>query len=237
MVLIAAMTLTFFRIWPDKIIKLVLLTTITLIGVYVFMKLVSPATLDYNLAIIDRFLYATGANIPRKLIIFQNYLNAYTSDFIDLLFGSGPGTFNSRSAFMVGSPTYFNIDMIKSGDQPFYFREYAYSLWNPSNTGPYDGFMNQPFSSFLAILGEYGLLFTATLVYLLIRRFKFYYKMGNQMAKTTNVSIEFQMYRFCSIFALLLVIIDNYMEYPEILALLLIIVNLGQQELRKAFDV
>lgn len=237
MVLILTLILTFFNIRLKNILKLIIITGATLAGVIMLMKLISPATFDYNVAIIKRFLHPSAANAPRKLIIFQNYFNAYTSNLIDFLFGSGPGTFNSRSAFMVGSPSYFNLGIIKSDAQPYFFREYAYTLWNPSNTGPYDGFMNQPFTTILSILGEYGLIFTILLFYTLSNRYKYFVRLGNKMAKAQGVSIEFRMYKFCSILALLLILIDNYLEYPEIIAMLLITIKFSQQELRKAFNV
>jgi hypothetical protein len=237
LVLIGALVLTYFKVKLSNIIQLILFTAATVLAVYVVMKLISPSTLEYNLNIIDRFMNATGSNVPRKLVIFQNYFEAYSTHFVDMLFGSGPGTFNSRSAFMVGSPGYFDIDIIKSNHQPYFFREYAYTLWNPSNTGPFDGFMNQPFTSLLAILGEYGLIFTILLFYAVTRRFSFFVKEGNRRAQDEGVSLEFRMYKFCSIFTLLLAIIDNYIEYPEIMALLLITIRFSQQELRKAFDV
>ena len=176
----------------------------------------------------------TAANAPRKIIVFRNYFNAYTSDLADLLFGSGPGTFNSRSAFMVGSPSYFSVAFIKSAEQPPYFRDYAYTLWNPSNTGPYDGFMNQPFTSLLALLGEYGLLVTMTIGYVALKKFRYYVNAGRQVVRQAGLSVEYKMFRFCSIFVLLLIIIDNYIEYPEIIALLLIVVKICQQRLKGA---
>lgn len=237
MVLIATMMLTFFRIRLRNIVQLAFLTVITLSLIMLIMKLISPATLEYNLAIIDKFLNATGSNAPRKLIAFQNYFNGYISNPLDLLFGSGPGTFNSRTAFMVGSPTYFNVDIIKSAAQPFYFREYAYTLWNASNTGPYDGFMNQPFSSVLSILGEYGVLFAAGVFYVQFNRFRNIVRSGYANAKQQGVQTELKMFKFCSIFALLLICIDNYMEYPEVIALLLVIVRLSHQNMKSAFNV
>ncbi len=236
MAFLGAIALTYFRIRLKNIFILVFSLVFILALVYVLMKSVSPLTLDYNVNIIKRFLDPAAANAPRKIIIFRNYFNGYTSDIPDLLFGSGPGTFNSRSAFMVGSPTYFNADFIKSADQPHYFRDYAYTLWNPSNTGPYDGFMNQPFTSILALLGEYGLLITLGILYVMISRFRHFVNTGEPLAKKFGLSVEYKMFRFCSIFAILLLIIDNYLEYPEILALLLIIVKLSQQRVRSVSE-
>lgn len=237
MVLMVALVLTYLKLRKKNILQLVFLTFFTLSIVVVLMKLISPNTYDYNVAIIERFLSPNAANAPRKLIAFKNYFEGYTSNLADMLFGSGPGTFNSRSAFMVGSPSYFYFDPIKSAAQPHYFKNYAYPLWNASNTGPYDGFMNQPFSSILALLGEFGLIFTMGLFVLMANRFKYFSKLSNKMARSAGVSIEAKMYRFISIYALLLIIIDNYMEYPEIIGLVIIIIKLSQQELRRAFDV
>jgi hypothetical protein len=234
---LAAIVLTYFRIRLKNILVLLISLAFILVLVYVLMKTISPLTLDYNVNIIKRFLDPTAANAPRKIIIFKNYFDGYTQNVTDLLFGSGPGTFNSRSAFMVGSPTYFNADFLKSAEQPFYFRNYAYTLWNPSNTGPYDGFMNQPFTSLLALLGEYGLLVTACIAFMLLRHFRHYVKTGKQSAQEYGLSVEYKMFRFCSILMMILLIIDNYMEYPEIVALLLFIVKLTEQKMKSVQEV
>lgn len=236
MAFLGAVILTFLKVRLKNIVQLFLLLIIITAVLYFVMKLVSPLTLDYNINILKMFLDPSAGHTPRKLIIFKNYYTGYTPNLTDLLFGSGPGTFNSRSAFMVGSPTYFNLGFIKSDTQPFYFGNYAYPLWNPSNTGPYDGFMNQPFSSLLAILGEYGLILTLGILYVAVSAFRKLVKTGNRLAKPEGVSTEFKMFKFCSIFVLLLLVIDNYMEYPEIIALLLIISKLSHQHLKAAFN-
>ena len=233
MVLIVSIILTFLKIKGKNILQLVAVSIVALSIMVVLMKLISPNTLDYNINIIRLFLDPSAPGAPRKLTAFQNYFISYPSHFDDFLFGSGPGTFNSRSAFMVGSPTYFNFDFIKSATQPFYFKNYAYPLWNYSNTGPYDGFMNQPFSSILTLLGEYGLIFTSLILLVISHRFIYYSRMDSKLIKHAGVTVETKMYKFCSIFAVLLVIIDNYIEYPEIIALLLIITKLSRQQLNK----
>lgn len=237
MAFLGALVLTYFRSRLKNIFILFFSLVFVIALIYILMKIISPLTLDYNINIIKKFLDPTAANAPRKLIIFRNYFDVYPSNIPDLLFGSGPGTFNSRSAFMVGSPSYFNADFIKSAEQPPYFRNYAYTLWNPSNTGPYDGFMNQPFTSILALLAEYGLLITLGILYVVLKRFRHYVNVGRIYAKLQDVTVEYKMFRFCSIFALLLLIIDNYMEYPEIIALLIIFIKLSQQKLRFSFNV
>lgn len=231
MVLIATLMLTLVRIRRKNILQVVIIMLLSLGLVVLLMRLISPYTLEYNVNIIKKFLDPFAVSAPRKIIIFKNYASAYSQNFIDLLAGSGPGTFNSRSAFMVGSPTYFNIDLIKAADQPFYFKNYAYTLWNASNTGPYDGFMNQPFSSLLALCGEYGLIVTCLLIFLIAKQFEKVQALRRIVKKGTT-ALDFRMYRFCMISVFLFVIIDNYVEYPEIIGLLLIIVKLAEQQIR-----
>lgn len=232
-----SLVLTYFRM---KVKNIILVTSIVVISgllVIVLMRIVSPKTLEYNVNIVKKFLYSNrGIDVPRKLTVFKNYATAYPSHTIDFLFGSGPGTFNSRSAFIVGSPTYFNVDFVKSSKQPYYFSKYAYTLWNDAINTRFDGFMSQPFTSLLALLGEYGLLFTAALFYVWLARFNNYLKLGNRFAKERNVRLEFRMYKFVTIFTILLIVIDNYIEYPEIIALLLIMETLCRQRLKEAFS-
>lgn len=233
MVLIGALLLTFLKIRRRNILQLTAIVLFTLSCAIILMKTISPYTYDYNKAIVKRFLNPPANDVPRKLIIFKNYFNGYSSNIADLLFGSGPGTFNSRTAFMVGSPTYFIVDLIKSEAKPHYFINYAYTLWNPSNTGPYDGFMNQPFTSILALLGEYGLILTALLLYVLFRKFKMVSKKFITNAQRPGLQVEANMYKFCTYYLFLLIIIDNYIEYPEVTGLLLIIIILSRQQLSR----
>jgi hypothetical protein len=233
--LIAAIIITYLRIRMKNFVPLIIFTFLVLGIVLLLMKIISPLTYDYNVNIVRLFLKPGAENAPRKIEIFLNYIRAYPKDIADFLFGSGPGTFNSRTAFMIGSPTYFNLEFIKSTVQPHYFQFYAYPLWNASNTGPYDGFMNQPFTSILAILGEYGLIFALLIILLPGIRFYYFNRLSSKLSGQRGVSVEAHMYRFCTIYALLLIIIDNYIEYPEIIGLLLVIIKLSQQELNKAY--
>ncbi len=79
---------------------------------------------------------------------------------------------------MIGSPSYFSrISFIKDERQPYYFKNYAYTLWNENNTSKalyLDGFRNQPFSSTLAFLGEYGFIFTLTFFVLYYKYYRSY---------------------------------------------------------------
>lgn len=90
--------------------------------------------------------------------------------------------------------------------------------------------MNQPFSSLLAFLGEYGLLFTVCFFYLYYRRYK---RAGAFQVTTIEQRIAKDLHKFISIFLVFLLIIDNYVEYPEITIFLLMIMKLSEIESRK----
>jgi hypothetical protein len=174
------------------------------------------------------------------LVSFYNYATAYPKDIKDLLCGSGPGTFNSRSAFMVGSPSFFTSGaIIKSGKKPYYFENYAYTLWNDTNTSQrlyQDGFRNQPFSSLLAFLGEYGLIFTLCFAFYYYR----YYK-TNVKAFPADAPPLYHAYRrtakFLYILLPLLLIIDNFYEYPEIMLLIIVAMKMLQIEMNKLLSI
>jgi hypothetical protein len=230
---LAAMIIYYLKFTLKKLIRFLFVVSLVILSVYFVMKLISPNTLQYNINIIKKFWTASVQNAPRKLQVFYNYGDAYLEHPVDLLFGSGPGTFNSRSAFMVGSPTYFDmIPLIKSENKPYYFINYSYTLWNEKVIRWYDGFMNQPFTSILALLGEYGLIFTFLLMSLLIRNYRYYTTRIQSQRKLSTSFVYAALYKFISIFILILIIIDNYIEYPETLALLITIVKLSEQQLK-----
>jgi hypothetical protein len=142
------------------------------------------------------------------------------------LLGSGPGTFNSRSAFMAGSEQQFNaLPFLKSNKQPYYFKNYIYPLWNHTNTSMalyQDGFRNQPFSSLLAFLGEYGLVFTLIFIWAVVD----YYRRVKKLCTDQRHKGSKWLFKFLFLFLLLLLCIDNYYEYPEVMLLLLFTMKL-----------
>lgn len=234
---IASMVIYYMKFTLKKLIKFLFLMSVVILSIYFVMKIISPKTLQYNINIIKKFWTASTTNAPRKLKVFYNYGDAYLKNPVDLFLGSGPGTFNSRSAFMVGSPTYFNmVQFIKSEEKPYYFFNYAYPLWNEQVITWYDGFMNQPFTSILALLGEYGLISTVFLFIFLIRNYRRVNRQSRNLGYRYNVSIPASIFKFTSIFTLSLIVIDNYIEYPEIIALLITISKLSEQSIKPEFS-
>jgi hypothetical protein len=236
LVLGATITLQTLQFDTRKLFRKILLGFVIIAAIGFTIYLVRPDTLRYNLNIISLFAGKKGEKTPRKLLSYRNYVRGYSSDWKDAIFGSGPGTFNSRSAFIIGSQEYFKMPGIfKSTDQPYYFKNYAYPLWNAGNTGRFqDGFMNQPFSSMLAFLGEYGLLFTLCLIVYYIRQNKTV--IAYPVFSEREILVK-DLYKFCSIFLVLLLIIDNYMEYPEITILILLLMKLAEMELIKSNNI
>jgi hypothetical protein len=221
-VITLAFILVFFRPSLRDILKTGLITVISLFAVYWLLFFLKPKVLEYNVSNLKKLASFDVRHGPRKITSVYNYFVSYPQDPKDFVFGSGPGTFNSRSAFMVGSPSFFNsVRAIKSESQPYYFRNYAYSLWNETNTSQalyQDGFRNQPFSSLLAFLGEYGLLFTFFFLWYYYK----YYKDLSQLSLRAGAQPAYRrMSKFLFILLLGLLVIDNFYEYPEMMILIL----------------
>jgi len=235
-VIIAAFILTFFTPSLKSIIKTFFIAAFSLTAVYFLLLYIKPNVLEYNLTNVKKIASFDIENGPRKVISFYNYTISYPQNAKDFLFGSGPGTFNSRSAFTVGSPSYFTgASFLKSSEQPYYFMNYSYPLWNETNTSQaqyLDGFRNQPFSSILAFLGEYGIVFFFLLA-------GFYYKYYTKVsrlyyeAKDILTEVYFRLFKFLSILLPFLLLIDNFYEYPEMMLLIILCLKLLHIELKK----
>jgi hypothetical protein len=231
-VILMALGLFYARFTLKSVIRMALAFILIAGTVYFLMKTISARTLEYNVNIAKGFLKTSREEAPRKVGVFYNYYDLYTARPLSLVFGSGPGTFNSRSAFMVGSPSYFNVNAIKSEKKPLFFENGAYTLWNPSNINQYTGFIAQPFTSFLAMLAEYGLIITLFVSWCLWKQYRYIMKLTQSREHIYGMLLYRRMYKFLVIFLLLLIIIDNYIEYPEVSALLLLLIKFTEQKLR-----
>lgn len=234
-VCLAAFILSLFRITIKSLITTFLAAVVSISTVYYAMKIIKPQTLEYNIANIKNLLSLDLKYGPRKILSFYNYYHSYPHNAKDFLLGSGPGTFNSRSAFMVGSPSYFSgIQFIKDQQQPYYFKNYAYTLWNENNTIKelyLDGFRNQPFSSILAFLGEYGLIFTIAFFILYYRLYRTTALQYLKNGSNATAKILFRYFKFLIILLPLLLLIDNFLEYPEVILLIVLSMKLVQIDL------
>ena len=135
-----------------------------------------------------------------------------------------------RKEYSIASRNYaFHEDTMhffaKDSEQPYYFKHYAYTLWNAGNTQKelyLDGFRNQPFSSILAFLGEYGLLFFLVFFWLYFRYYKIVSGIYRERPHDRLATVHFRMFKFLTILLPLLLLIDNYYEYPEMMLLVII---------------
>lgn len=224
-IFMVAFILAFFKFKLAAMLRTISIGVASVAALILLMYLVKPLVLEYNIANVKKLLVFDPEHGARKVRSFYNYGVSYPKDVKDFLLGSGPGTFNSRSAFMVGSPSYFQlIPFIKDHEQPYYFKNYAYTLWNANNNQKelyLDGFRNQPFSSVLAFLGEYGLIFMLAFLWLY---YKYYKRVANifKMSSDDELTALFQFFKFLIVLLPLLLLIDNYYEYPEVMLLVIL---------------
>jgi hypothetical protein len=185
----------------------------------------------YNIHMINMFFqpirYLDLSIAPRKLILFYNYIKIFFNDIYLLLFGTGPGTFNSRISFM------FNGDFANSfsvlfksfgSNAPAYANEYVYPLWNSAiaSIRYMDGTINQPFSTCISLLSEYGIFFVCVVIILLIKKIKY-------ISSITKKHLFHKKYIFfLLLFLLWLFFIDNYIEYPDIMILFLLLIKFSE---------
>jgi hypothetical protein len=97
---------------------------------------------------------------PRKVVFFYGALRRLMSNPEIFLIGTSPGSYNSMTAFMLNGD-YTRIGLLKENvnNLPTYHEEDVLPLWNQEiySTTWMDGTRNQPFSSFVSVLMEYGM--------------------------------------------------------------------------------
>lgn len=151
---------------------------------------------------------------PRKMLAFEGALNVI-SDPVKLLFGISPGTYNSRTSFLLNGEYSSSKLFANAQVRPKYAERDIYPLWNKKITFQYnDGTRNEPFSSFIAVIVEYGILQGLILIIMFRKRYK--------TLKDKNPKIKFFL-RFLYYFTLFNMVSENYLEYPEFMLLLIFI--------------
>ncbi|MBN4072154.1 hypothetical protein JYT14_00330 [Flavobacteriales bacterium AH-315-E23] len=238
LVLLLASFVLYFIFYEFSIVNTVKLATLALI-ILGILFVASSRTLTYNYNILDNTAamlkdrdFSTQGEMPRKITVFYNYSEVFLNDIKLFLFGTGPGTFNSRTSFLLNGDYSDNLLVKLLGpNEPEYAVEHAYSLWNQHILSIQfnDGTRNQPFSSVLAILAEYGFLFSVVLFILGFRKFRMVLKgLKNAAQRTTHpierrgflVNREFLI--VSGIFVILLLASNNLIENTEILVFIII---------------
>jgi len=151
---------------------------------------------------------------PRKIMAFEGGIRVLSNP-IYFLFGTSPGTYNSRVSFLLNGEYTRNKLFKKIKNRPFYANRDIYPLWNKNITYQYnDGTRNEPFSSLLALIVEYGVLHT------LIICFLFWISYKRLLVQNNDYKFFIQ---FLFSFFLLNILTENYLEYPEFMLLIIII--------------
>lgn len=197
-----------------------------LIAVASFVSLgfiVSPKTMVYNYNNIILFFNSitdiisgnsfNSFGISRKLVAWLNYFVAIKDSPHSIVFGFGGGTFNSRAAFFLNGD-YSSISFIPKSISQWH-EVYIMPLWsNYILSQQYqDGTMNQPFSSVLAVLSEYGIA-GLTFVFLAFKRLRSYLISQARLRQGWAIKVLLLDFMFFYIAALCLT--DNILEYVEI---------------------
>ena len=163
--------------------------------------------------------------VPRKITAFTGGLKRMTELEI-FIFGTGSGSYNSRTSFLLNGEYSKLISSSKNkANRPAYAEIDIYPLWNRNITYQYnDGTRNQPFSSALALIVEYGFLqflLISLLFYKLIVRLK-------------NNSENPVFFKFLIIFLIINLFTENYIEYPEFFILVILLVKIIETDIEIA---
>lgn len=130
------------------------------------MWFVAPDTLKYNLNNIRLGVEALtvkdveNTDTPRKIWMFFRFGNQIQKDAAMAVWGTGPGTYNSRASFLLNGDYSPNsvLERVLGVSTPELALKQAYPLWDSKIlSNPYqDGTRNMPFTNFISIWGEYG---------------------------------------------------------------------------------
>jgi hypothetical protein len=232
------LTLVVFKFSLRTLIKSAIISIFVIVFFSSLLYFIRPQTFMYNYENIRRVdLFFSPhltkkevSQIPRKLLLYRNYVECFSKDPFLFLLGTGPGTFNSRSYFLLNgdySRTKY-LEMIFGVHEPKYAREYVHPLWNAKNTVMFsDGTRNEPFSSVVAVLAEYGFLLFLLISFTVYSKYKSVLIILKQKAAQTKVDlVKYNFLKFISIFIFINLFTDNFLEYPEIMLIYLLIFKL-----------
>ena len=196
-----------------------------LMSLLVIISLIKKYGTDYDYyvrsatIVVDNSLWENDA---RKVMAFVNYANIVKDYPADLLWGCGPGGYNSRTAFLINNDGNNPFTYLMGHAMPLFHLKYIYPLWNSSLVSIdefNDGSRNKPFSSCLSVLSEYGII-----MFLLI--FSFFFKIWCKYIKVRWGTYRFSVL-FDSIFIFLMLLFDQWIETSEMVFVLLVIMMQG----------
>jgi len=233
MLFIMTFGIAFVRELDKKYLKYILATPIIVVAMVLIAQSFNPRIFSYMQKNIDKGIKAFSNTVPyalemedvknyetvktpRKILAFRG-ASLVLSEPINFMFGTSPGTYNSRTSFLLNGEYTKNPLFKKIQNRPYYAERDIYPLWNDKIVFQYnDGTRNEPFSSFLSLLVEYGILQTIIIfsaLYIKYRKIK-----GEIVGKKFFV-------RFIFLFGFFNILSENYIEYPEFMLLFILIVK------------
>lgn len=152
---------------------------------------------------------------PRKVLSFVGGYERVLKNPSIVIFGTTPGTYNSRTSFLLNGE-YAGSQLTRLiANRPVFASEDIYPLWNKKITYRYnDGTRNQPFSSVLSLTMEYGVIISTAFFVMLAISFKRFQRQ-NEKLKLFG--------RFLFLYLVFNLMVENYLEYPELMLLVIII--------------
>jgi len=224
---IISLTIIFRKYLLAKINFKYLLMAITLLVSGVFLiKSVNPKNYEYiknsvfSFVVVKDFDYKVEmhkannlqtTSIPRKLTFIIGTFNRIKEDPYILFFGTSPGTYNSRVAFLLNgdlSKTKLLKDNIRK--RPPFHQSDVYPLFNTKTTlVPWmGGTRNQPFSSIISVFIEYGVILGFLIFYT-------FYLFGFQIIRLNKNSKDQIALKFIFILSIFLFFFVYYLEVIE----------------------
>lgn len=184
------------------------------------MWFVAPDTLKYNLNNIRLGVEALtvkdveNTDTPRKIWMFFRFGNQIKKDAAMAVWGTGPGTYNSRASFLLNGDYAPNnpLERVFGISTPELASRQAYPLWDTKIlSGPYqDGTRNMPFINLISFWAEYG-------IFCWLIFFGAFFAFSYQLGKVNPAFVAI------AIYCLINIIFDSFLEMNEgVFGLLLI---------------
>ena len=225
----------FFKYW-----RVILMLVIAGLAVVWFINKFNARNLDYirknleqTMLVFENYDYDEEmqkaqelkvTEIPRFLIFLDGAQKRFFSNPKVGLLGTSPGGYNSRTAFYLNGDFVQNKFLLEHFDnQTVYHEEDIFPLLNrelisrPFN----DGTRNQTFSSIIAIFMEYG-------IFLGLIFWVMFYNKIRGIARCEPDSARSLYIKFLSIYLLLILFVQNYLEYPEIVLPFILLIKLAE---------
>jgi len=219
------LTILIFILLLRNGIKFYFSVLVSIASIVLILKVINPSSYNYFLYNVTEFVinlnstnYEDELNLaksgkasiaPRKLTFHLGVLKRLQENPEIILIGTGPGTYNSRTSFLLNGD-YSKIEYLKETIRirPPMADEDVYPLWDTSILFQYnDGTRNEPFSSIVSVMMEYGVPIAFIIFLLSIKKV-------TTLARNNHVNGMFIKLSF--IFFLLCLLGDNYIEYPEV---------------------